>query len=78
LILTTHEDLNRLSALPFSAGQARRDLLHRIEGALRIVRLPEVEAMVPALFQDSSAREDQIRKRLIQLEGFLASYEAGH
>ncbi|WP_176140774.1 ATP-binding protein [Pseudoxanthomonas indica] len=78
LILTTHEDLKMLSALPFSAGQARRDLLHRIEGALRIVKLPEVEPMVPVLFQDSSAREDQIRKRLMRLEGFLSSYEADH
>lgn len=78
LVRTTHDDLEKLSALPFSAGQARRDLLHRIEGALRIVRLPEAESLVPLPFQDASAREADVRTRLKTLEHLLANFVQSH
>jgi len=78
LVKTTHEDLDKLAGLPFSAGQARRDLLHRIEGALRIVRLPEGESLLPVSFQDASAREADVRTRLKRLEEVLASFHKNH
>jgi signal transduction histidine kinase/CheY-like chemotaxis protein len=77
LIATTHSDLATLAALPYSAGQSRRDMLHRIEGALRIVRLPEEACSLPASLQDSSTREAELRFRLQRLEEYLAAYQDG-
>ncbi|HVK52803.1 MAG TPA: transporter substrate-binding domain-containing protein [Pseudoxanthomonas sp.] len=75
LVVTTHEDLAKLAALPYSAAQSRRDLLHRIEGAMRIVRLSGEDGAVSTPYQDSQAREAEVRDQLKQLEAYLMSYE---
>lgn len=74
LVGTTHEDLAKLTSLPYSAAQSRRDLLHRIDGALRIVRLSGEDDALPSPYQDSSAREAEVRRQLNQLEAYLESY----
>jgi len=71
LVAVCRDDLERLGALPASASQARRELLHRMEGALAlIVPMPEGDAFGTEL-DDLPARERWVRRQVRILEASL-------
>jgi CheY-like chemotaxis protein len=71
LVAACREDLARLDRLPASALVARRELLHRMEGALALVApVPEGDVFA-ADVRAIGQREQEIRERVAFLEASL-------
>lgn len=77
LVETTHVDLQRLDQLPVTAEDDRRELLHRMEGALRLVQSQNrIEFSSESASAD--AREAEVRRQLHDLEAWLSKARASN
>lgn len=76
LAATTHQDLEQLVDTPVENRSERAQLLHRMEGALKLVRLP-VRHIGPDDADDLNSREVFVRAQLHQLEEQLRALELG-
>ena len=75
LLATCREDLARLDNLPASELAARRELLHRMEGALALVAPLQDGDVFTADAHDLGQREREIRERVTTLEASLAQVD---